>query len=131
MARLDRQCERLKFKLLVVGLDAGYNTAAVCHGLMERGIDGVVGHKRPHTPKGQLKRRDFSYDARQDVYHVPRASGCAIAPPTGQVIGNTSLSPSFARIAPYLIDVPAARIPRRWSSAICGKRSGRKSIGTG
>jgi hypothetical protein len=71
LGRLDRQCERFKLKPLVVGLDAGYNTAAICHGLVEREIDGVVGYKRPHGPKGRLRKRDFSYDQARDLYHCP------------------------------------------------------------
>jgi len=74
LGRLDRQCERFQLKPLVVGLDAGYNSAAVCHGLVVRGIDGVVGYKRPHGPKGRLKRRDFHYDAERDAYRCPQ--GC-------------------------------------------------------
>ena len=69
--RLDRQCERFQLNPIVVGLDAGYNTAAVCHGLVERGIDGVVGYKRPHSPVGRFKRRDFSYDEQADLYRCP------------------------------------------------------------
>jgi len=72
LGRLDRQCERFKLKPLMVGLDAGYNTAAICHGLVERGIAGVVGYKRPHSPKGRLKRRDFHYDAGRDAYQCPQ-----------------------------------------------------------
>jgi len=56
----------------VVGLDAGYNTAAVCHGLVERSIDGVVGYKRPHSPKGRFKRRQFIYDRQHDLYRCPQ-----------------------------------------------------------
>jgi transposase len=69
--RLDRQCTRFKLKPLVVALDAGYNTTGVCHGLVERGIDGVVGYKRPHRPKGQFSKRQFEYDPEQDVYRCP------------------------------------------------------------
>lgn len=72
LQRLDRQCGRFKLKPLVVGLDAGYNTAALCHGLVERRIDGVVGYKRPHGPKGQLKKRQFTYDQEQDLYRCPQ-----------------------------------------------------------
>jgi hypothetical protein len=43
----------------------------VCHGLVERGIDGVVGYKRPHRPKGQFSKRQFEYDPEQDVYRCP------------------------------------------------------------
>jgi transposase len=70
--RLDRQCERFQLNPIKVGLDAGYNTAAICHGLVKRGIDGVVGYKRPHSPVGRLKRRHFSYDAAADAYRCPQ-----------------------------------------------------------
>lgn len=72
LERLDRQCERFRLTPIAVGLDAGYNTAAVCHGLVERGIDGVVGYKRPHSPVGRFKRRDFSYDEQADLYRCPQ-----------------------------------------------------------
>lgn len=71
LQRLDRQAERFALKPEVVGLDAGYNTAAVCHGLVDRGIDGVVGYKRPHSPKGYFKRRHFEYDPNRDEYRCP------------------------------------------------------------
>ncbi len=70
--RLDRQCERFQLNPIKVGLDAGYNTAAICHGLVKRGIDGVVGYKRPHSPVGRLKRRDFTYDPEADEYRCPQ-----------------------------------------------------------
>ncbi len=72
LERLDCQRQRFGLQPEVVGLDAGYNTAAVCHGLVERGIEGVVGYKRPHSPKGRLKRRHFHYDARRNAYRCPQ-----------------------------------------------------------
>lgn len=71
LQRLDRQCQRFDLKPRVVGLDAGYNTAAVCHGLVQREISGVVGYKRPHGSKGQFKRRQFVYHPQRDVYRCP------------------------------------------------------------
>lgn len=71
LERLDRQRERFKLHPLKVGLDAGYNTVAVCHGLVERGIEGVLGYKAPHRPKGQFSKRHFCYDASEDVYICP------------------------------------------------------------
>jgi transposase len=72
LSRLDRQCRRFGLEPQVVGLDAGYNTTAVCHGLVERGVAGVVGYKRPHSPKGQFKRRQFLYDPKRDIYRCPQ-----------------------------------------------------------
>jgi hypothetical protein len=79
LERLDRQCERFGLQPQVVGLDAGYNTAAVCHGLVERGIAGVVGYKRPHSSKGQFKRRQFTYDQAHDLYRCPQGEALAYA----------------------------------------------------
>ncbi|WP_235898756.1 IS1182 family transposase [Parahaliea maris] len=72
LERLDRQCERFQLNPIKVGLDAGYNTAAICHGLVKRGIDGVVGYKRPHSPVGRFKRRHFTYDPIADEYRCPQ-----------------------------------------------------------
>lgn len=69
--RLDRQRERFGLRPDVVGLDAGYNTSAVCHGLVQRQIRGVVGYKRPHRPKGRLSPRDFRYDEQANHYVCP------------------------------------------------------------
>lgn len=71
LERLDRQHERFGLMPWGVALDAGYNTAAICHGLTERGIAAVMGYKRPHSPKGRLKRRHFNYDRQRDSYWCP------------------------------------------------------------
>lgn len=83
LARLDRQCQRFHLKPLAVALDAGYNTAAVCHGLVEREITAVMGYKRPHGPKGQFKRRDFTYARSATATGVQTVKSCCTAPPTG------------------------------------------------
>jgi len=69
--RLDRQRDRFGLRPEVVGLDAGYNTAAICHGLVQRQIHGVVGYKRPHRPKGWLSPKDFRYNDTADCYICP------------------------------------------------------------
>lgn len=71
LERLDRQCDRFGLMPWGVALDAGYNTAAVCQGLMERGITAVMGYKRPHSPKGRFKRRAFNFDRERDSYWCP------------------------------------------------------------
>lgn len=71
LERLDRQRDTFGLAPTHVGLDAGYNTAAICHGLIERDIDGVVGYKRPHGPKGRFKRRHFRYNPNTDSYTCP------------------------------------------------------------
>lgn len=71
LSRLDRQCERFDLSPDVVGLDAGYNTAAVCHGLDKRGVEAVMGYKRPHHKKGMLSPRKYQYNSDKDVVVCP------------------------------------------------------------
>lgn len=74
LERLDRQRDRFGFSVEAVGLDAGYNTAAICKGLEDRNIFGVVAH-RGHTPvKGRMPKRKYRYDAIQDCYICPNNS---------------------------------------------------------
>jgi transposase len=61
LERLDRQRERFGFAVDAVGLDAGYNTAAICKGLEERKIFGVIGRWRPPHRKGFFYKRDYKY----------------------------------------------------------------------
>ena len=69
--RLDYQRKRFGFKVKEVGLDAGYNTAGICRGLVERGIFGVAGYRSPGGKQGMLRRSRFSYDESLDVYVCP------------------------------------------------------------
>lgn len=69
--RLDRQIERFDFSVKAVGLDAGYNTAAISKGLEDRGIFATIGY-RSHTPvKGRIAKRYFHYDDSIDCYICP------------------------------------------------------------
>lgn len=73
LSRLDRQIETFGFKVEAVGLDAGYNNAPLCHGLVERGlVHSVIGYCRPSKRKGMLAKREYRYDAQQDCYHCPQ-----------------------------------------------------------
>ena len=71
LERLDRQRERFGFAVDAVGLDAGYYTAAICRGLEERRIYGVIGYHRPTHRKGYFRKRDYYYDRRKDHYLCP------------------------------------------------------------
>ncbi|GAB4176359.1 MAG: IS1182 family transposase [Calditrichia bacterium] len=71
LERLDYQREKFGFVIESVGLDAGYNTASICKGLEDRGIYGVIGYNRPRGKKGKLRKRDFKYDAENDLYICP------------------------------------------------------------
>ncbi|CAJ6931257.1 transposase [Burkholderia pseudomallei] len=70
--RLDRQRERFEFKVEAVGLDAGYFTPAVCQGLEERGIAGVMGYRTPNHKPGMFYKRQFKYDAYRNEYVCPQ-----------------------------------------------------------
>jgi len=80
LARLDRQRERFDFEVKAVGLDAGYYTPAICKGLEDRQIYGVIGYHRPTHRKGYFRKRDYRYDKKQDHYLCP----------AGQVLSYTT-----------------------------------------
>lgn len=70
--RLDRQRERFGFQVEAVALDSGYFTAAICHGLEQRDIYGVIGYTRlPHRP-GFFHKREYLYDEHYDCYLCPQ-----------------------------------------------------------
>lgn len=70
--RLDRQRKRFGFDVEAVGLDAGYFTPAICKGLVERDIYGVMPYTRPGGRKDALKKTDFVYDEYFDCYLCPQ-----------------------------------------------------------
>lgn len=72
LQRLDRQVDRFGFELQHVGLDAGYFSAAICRGLEDRGLYGVMGYRRPIHRKGYFYKREYHYDAEQDQYRCPQ-----------------------------------------------------------
>jgi transposase len=71
LARLDRQRERFGLPIESVGLDAGYYTAAICKGLEERKIFGVIGYHRPTHRAGYFRKREYTYSRKPDHYVCP------------------------------------------------------------
>jgi transposase len=71
LSRLDRQRERFGFEVEAVGLDAGYQSAAICKGLEDRKIYGVIGYRRLNHKEGYFYKREYRYDAQADVYVCP------------------------------------------------------------
>ena len=71
LGRLDRMRERFGFEVAAAGLDAGYFTPAICKGLEERGIYGVIGYRRPTHREGYFYKREFVYDRERDAYVCP------------------------------------------------------------
>ena len=71
--RLDRQRGRFGFSVEAVGLDAGYNTAAICKRLEERNIFGVVAYHGHTVAKGHMPKHKCHYDVINDCYICPNA----------------------------------------------------------
>lgn len=71
LSRLDRQRERFGFEVEAVGLDAGYNTTAICKALEDRNIFGVIGYRRTNKIKGRFAKKKFIYDESMDCYICP------------------------------------------------------------
>lgn len=69
--RLDRMRQRFAFDVTATGLDAGYFTPAICKGLEERGIYGVIGYRRPNHREGYFYKRDYAYDRAREGYTCP------------------------------------------------------------
>jgi len=71
LERLDRMRKRFGFDVAATGLDAGYFTPAICKGLEERGVYGVIGYRRPTHREGYFYKREFVYDRARDAYVCP------------------------------------------------------------
>lgn len=69
--RLDRARERFDLSVGAVGLDAAYFTPAVCKGIIDRGLYGVMGYRRPSHREGYFHKREYKYDAQTDSYRCP------------------------------------------------------------
>jgi len=68
LERLDYQIEKFNLGVDGVGLDAGYSTAAICKGLDDRGIFGVIPYIRSRRKGFKIQKRHFKYDSEEDVY---------------------------------------------------------------
>lgn len=71
LSRIDRQKERFGFDIEAVGLDAGYMTANICHGLEKRGIFGVIAYRTPNHIPDTFYKREFIYNQNKDCYECP------------------------------------------------------------
>lgn len=77
LGRLDYQLNKFGFNVKGVALDAGYSTPEICHGLVKRGIFGVLGKRRsPASGKLEFKKRQFDYLPEENVYICP--NGCKL-----------------------------------------------------
>ena len=71
LGRLARVEERFAIEPEAAGLDAAYNTPAICKGLVEAGIFGVVAYGRPVHKEGCFYKRQYAYDEGRDCYVCP------------------------------------------------------------
>lgn len=71
LQRLDHQRKRFGFEVEEVALDAGYLNMPICRGLQERGIFGVIAHRRFHPRKGFIPKGKYVYDGRSDSFTCP------------------------------------------------------------
>ena len=71
LERLDRARMRFDLNVGAVGLDAGYFTPWVCKGIVERGLYGVMGYRRPSHREGYFHKREYAYDPQTDSYRCP------------------------------------------------------------
>jgi len=69
---LSAKKTRFGFAVNHVGLDAGYFTSAVCHGLETQNIYAVMGYRRPTHKSGYFYKREYVYDAANDHYTCPQ-----------------------------------------------------------
>lgn len=71
MYRLKYQMEKFGFKVEAVGLDAGYNTAALCKQIYDLGINAAMGKRRGCQQKGKYGKYKFKYLPEWDIYICP------------------------------------------------------------
>lgn len=71
LSRIERMRQRFGFDIAAVGLDAGYSTAPICKSLIEQGIFGVIGYRRPNHKDGHFYKREYQYDSVRDGYLCP------------------------------------------------------------
>ena len=102
LERLDHQRQRFGFETEAVGLDAGYMSAAICKGLEERAIYGVIGYRRPNHIKGRLPKRAYLYDRSKDVYRCPVGQELTYRTTNRDGYREYRSEPTLCRACPYL-----------------------------
>ena len=108
--RLDRQRGRFGLDVRAVGLDAGYATAGIAHGLEERGILGVTGYRRPTRPKpGMMRKQEFQYDHFLDGYRCPQGRILRYATTDRTGYRHYKSDPAICRTCPLLASCTSSR----------------------
>ncbi|TCS98244.1 IS1182 family transposase [Aquabacter spiritensis] len=103
LERLDRQRARFGLPVSTVGLDAGYASAAIAHGLCQRGITGVTGYRTPTPPKpGMMRPSRFAYEAGTDTYRCPQGQSLTYATTDRSGYRHYRSDPNVCRACPLL-----------------------------
>lgn len=102
LARLDRQLERFGLNPVVVGLDAGYDTAMLCHLIRERQIEPVMGYRRPNKGKGLLRKSAFSYEKDSNSYRCPQNQSLQYSTTNRDGYHEYKSDPAHCRTCPLL-----------------------------
>lgn len=109
LSRLDRQRERFGFEVEAVGLDAGYLTVPICHGLEKRNIMGVIAHRRFTPKKGLFPKWKFTYDKKTDSYTCPNGSTLTYSTTNREGYRQYHSDPSKCRVCPFLSQCTSSR----------------------
>ena len=72
MACLERQEKRFNFKVQAVGLNAGYNTAALCKQLEDKGIFPAITYRRLNHKAGKFYKKHYEYHHENNHYQCPQ-----------------------------------------------------------
>ncbi len=103
LERLDRQRARFALPVATVGLDAGYTSAAIAHGLEARGIAGVTGYRNPTPPRpGMMRTSRFTYEAGTDTYRCPQGQSLTYATTDRTGYRHYRSAPKLCRTCPLL-----------------------------
>lgn len=69
--RLKYQIDKWGFNIKAVGLDAGYNTSAICKQIYDLGIEPAMGKRRGCQQKGKFGKYKYTYLPEWDIYICP------------------------------------------------------------
>jgi hypothetical protein len=113
LSRLKRQKARFGFEVEAVALDAGYLTSAVCRGLSEAKIFGVVGHRRFSGVRGMFLKRKYRYDAVGDCYVCPASEVLRYRTTTREGYREYVSNPEKCRMCEFLDQCTQSRDHRK------------------
>lgn len=85
-----------------VCLDAGFNTASICHMIIKSERTPYLPYKRPMTKKGYFKKYEYVYDQKLDVYICPNIKDLTYATTNREGYKVYKSNPQDCEKCPYL-----------------------------